>query len=344
MSWAEIKKAINSNISKSLDVLITEKADKINSCIGNNEFGLYALKSLINSNSDLLNDYPNGLPGLKSDLNSIIHFIEKSLTFSTDKMVSLFDDPTYMRDYVQSETKVLALLANNTLFNIALNSSTAMNAIASSSTAMDLVAKNNDRMKYIASSDTALDAITSNSVAMNSICASESALKIIIGNEKSLKRIVSSGKAITAMASSSLARNIILSSDSALNALANSPLKKTLNVHGIQDVTISGSGFIISFNGSSGLTRSYDSSTNRYTWATAGLWLHIIGNKTFGHDAATTSLGGSDYTGVDPINEFTISGGNLFYENGFRAVTSKNTIGPGYNASSSITINYVPAG
>ena len=29
MSWAEIKKAINSNISKSLDVLITEKCDEI---------------------------------------------------------------------------------------------------------------------------------------------------------------------------------------------------------------------------------------------------------------------------------------------------------------------------
>ena len=31
MSWAEIKKAINSNISKSLDVLITEKANELQS-------------------------------------------------------------------------------------------------------------------------------------------------------------------------------------------------------------------------------------------------------------------------------------------------------------------------
>ena len=342
MSWAEIKKAINSNISKSLDVLITERSDEIINYLNSNEFGLSALKNSIKNESDLLNDPDNGFPRLKSDINNVIDKLRMSPTFATEYAVSSFNNSAYITDYVQYQGNVKTLLANNTLFNIALNSSTAMNAIASSSTAMDLVAKNNDRMKYIASSDTALDAITSNSVAMNSICASESALQMIIGNEKSLEKTVSSGKAITAMASSSLARNIILSSDSALNALANSPLKKTLNVHGIQDVTISGSGFIISFNGSSGLTRSYDSSTNRYTWATAGLWLHIIGNKTFGHDAATTSLGGSDYTGVDPINEFTISGGNLFYENGFRAVTSTNTIGPGYNASSSITINYVP--
>ena len=31
MSWAEIKKAINSNISKSLDVLITEKCNELQS-------------------------------------------------------------------------------------------------------------------------------------------------------------------------------------------------------------------------------------------------------------------------------------------------------------------------
>ena len=56
MSWAEIKKAINSNLSKTLDKLITEKATEIinsitsnNSLLNNSTYGLSALKTAVNT-------------------------------------------------------------------------------------------------------------------------------------------------------------------------------------------------------------------------------------------------------------------------------------------------------
>ena len=64
MSWAEIKKAINSNISKSLDLLITEKSNEISTSIGNNN-------SLISSIKSLLENTTYGLNAIKTTVNSV---------------------------------------------------------------------------------------------------------------------------------------------------------------------------------------------------------------------------------------------------------------------------------
>ena len=45
MSWSEIKKAVNSNINKTLDALITEKANDNKAILNNPTYGLSALKS-----------------------------------------------------------------------------------------------------------------------------------------------------------------------------------------------------------------------------------------------------------------------------------------------------------
>ena len=94
MSWAEIKKAINSNISKSLDVLITEKS------------------------------------------NEIIDKILTSKIDSTEKLINLFSDSTYMNSVVQSESKCKAIIADDVLYNIIMSNSTSYSIFANSYIAM----------------------------------------------------------------------------------------------------------------------------------------------------------------------------------------------------------------
>ena len=64
MSWAEIKKAINSNISKSLDVLITEKSNEVKTVANSNN-------SLISSIKSLLENTTYGLNAIKTTVNSV---------------------------------------------------------------------------------------------------------------------------------------------------------------------------------------------------------------------------------------------------------------------------------
>ena len=64
MSWAEIKKAINSNISKSLDVLITEKCNEVKTVANSNN-------SLISSIKSLLENTTYGLNAIKNTVNSV---------------------------------------------------------------------------------------------------------------------------------------------------------------------------------------------------------------------------------------------------------------------------------
>ena len=78
MSWAEIKKAINSNINKSLDVLITEKSNELSTSIGNNNsllnnstYGLSALQSIISNVKSLLENTTYGLNAIKNTVNSV---------------------------------------------------------------------------------------------------------------------------------------------------------------------------------------------------------------------------------------------------------------------------------
>ena len=78
MSWAEIKKAIKSNISKSIDVLITEKSNELSTSIGNNNsllnnstYGLSALQSIISNVKSLLENTIYGLKAIKDTVNSV---------------------------------------------------------------------------------------------------------------------------------------------------------------------------------------------------------------------------------------------------------------------------------
>ena len=78
MSWAEIKKAINSNISKSLDILITEKSNEVktvansnNSLLNNSTYGLSALQSIISNIKSLLENTTYGLNAIKTTVNSV---------------------------------------------------------------------------------------------------------------------------------------------------------------------------------------------------------------------------------------------------------------------------------
>ena len=59
MSWAEIKKAINSNISKSLDVLITEKCNELQSKL-NSIYNTVTVKGNIPSVKSVQRGYIKG--------------------------------------------------------------------------------------------------------------------------------------------------------------------------------------------------------------------------------------------------------------------------------------------
>ena len=89
MSWAEIKKAINSNISKSLDLLITEKSNEISTSIGNNN-------SLISSIKSLLENTTYGLNAIKTTVNSVNNTVSVVGNIPTVKSVQrgvAFFDP-----------------------------------------------------------------------------------------------------------------------------------------------------------------------------------------------------------------------------------------------------------
>ena len=62
MSWAEIKKAINSNISKSLDVLITEKCNELQSKL-NSVYNTVTVTGNIPSVKSVQRGYINPIKG-----------------------------------------------------------------------------------------------------------------------------------------------------------------------------------------------------------------------------------------------------------------------------------------
>ena len=80
MSWAEIKKAINSNISKSLDVLITEKCDEI----------LNKLNSVYNTVT-----VTGNIPSVKSVQRGKVNYVGNVTTKNDGFIIYIGDDPYY---------------------------------------------------------------------------------------------------------------------------------------------------------------------------------------------------------------------------------------------------------
>ena len=86
MSWAEIKKAINSNISKSLDVLITEKSNEILTKL-NSVYNTVTVKGNIPSVKSVQRGKVNYVPNVPTadDGFSIVNIINSSFhTFYYD--------------------------------------------------------------------------------------------------------------------------------------------------------------------------------------------------------------------------------------------------------------------
>ena len=80
MSWAEIKKAINSNISKSLDVLITEKSNEI----------LTKLNSVYNTVT-----VKGNIPSVKSVQRGKVNYVGDVTTKNDGFIIYIGDDPYY---------------------------------------------------------------------------------------------------------------------------------------------------------------------------------------------------------------------------------------------------------
>ena len=118
MSWAEIKKAINSNISKSLDVLITEKS------------------------------------------NEIIDKILTSKIDSTEKIINLFSDSTYMNSVVQLESKCKAIIADDVLYNILMSNSKSYSIFVNSYIAMKALTGSKTRFSDLVETGHFLDLLS----------------------------------------------------------------------------------------------------------------------------------------------------------------------------------------
>ena len=81
MSWAEIKKAINSNISKSLDVLIIEKSNEILTKL-NSVYNTVTVKGNIPSVKSVQRGKVNYEPNVTT-LNDGFHIIEPYKAYKT---------------------------------------------------------------------------------------------------------------------------------------------------------------------------------------------------------------------------------------------------------------------
>ena len=82
MSWAEIKKAINSNISKSLDVLITEKCNELQSKL-NSVYNTVTVTGNIPSVKSVqrgyIKEFPNGKSWLEYNITINNINVDKSI-------------------------------------------------------------------------------------------------------------------------------------------------------------------------------------------------------------------------------------------------------------------------
>ena len=107
MSWAEIKKAINSNISKSLDVLITEKCNELQSKLNN----VYNTVTVTGN-----------IPSVKSVQRGKVNFIESINTKNDGFSISYpSDHGTYYYDItinpVNMDKSIVFISGNTTSLN-----------------------------------------------------------------------------------------------------------------------------------------------------------------------------------------------------------------------------------
>ena len=105
MSWAEIKKAINSNISKSLDVLITEKCNELQSKLNS----VYNTVT-VTGNIPAVKSVQRGLSQMYNE-NMGIHskydqFIEKEIEYRKEHNIHIEDGNYNKEDGVNNIIKI----------------------------------------------------------------------------------------------------------------------------------------------------------------------------------------------------------------------------------------------
>ena len=108
MSWAEIKKAINSNISKSLDVLITEKCNEL----------LTKLNSVYNTVSVVGN-----IPSVKSVQRGKVNYVASASTVNDGFSIADRDGTCYYDITINSVNmdKSIVFIDGNTSFYTMIN-------------------------------------------------------------------------------------------------------------------------------------------------------------------------------------------------------------------------------
>lgn len=113
MSWAEIKKAVNSNLAKPLDALIGEKTIEIKDILNDTGYGLSVIKNI-------LTDSTNGLNAIKSYISnstyglSAIKDILANSTYGLIAIKSILTDSTNglsaIKSYVSNSTYGLSAI------------------------------------------------------------------------------------------------------------------------------------------------------------------------------------------------------------------------------------------
>lgn len=156
MSWDEVKKAVNSDLSVPLNHLIWLQ-----------DYKTYGENSYVFQNKDILHELYNSVS---------ISATDKAITIEAFNAIIENDYPTIgaffgaMTDIKQSGANVdwKSLKSMNDI----VANETAMNAIAESKTAMSVIAANVIAMSVVASSETAISAIASSETAMKAITTS----------------------------------------------------------------------------------------------------------------------------------------------------------------------------
>ncbi|NCC88653.1 MAG: hypothetical protein EOM05_12480 [Clostridia bacterium] len=179
MSWSEIKKAINSDLSEPLNYLHWI-----------NDLATFGIDGYVYNQPDKMTELA------EKSLNAIFNIVcfdllingyaDKVFTKLTGDETGAFDGLTTMELIAENSTAMTIVANSETAMTVVANSETAMTAIANSETAMIAIVNSETAMTAIVNSETAMEmvfgVVTPNYSAREAIWDNESASEIIMTN------------------------------------------------------------------------------------------------------------------------------------------------------------------
>ena len=230
MSWPEIKKAVNSDISTPLNHLIWL-----------NDYRIFGEESYVFQNKDTLHelyeDYKlcmNALPiqaeafdyvvtnntEVGKALASCEGITDADILAGLTTVDAVVSNNRAMAAVAANETAMRAMIGNETTNDAMFNSSTAMNAVVNSEVAMGVVAYNETVLNKFVNSETSMNAVVNSEVAMGAVAGSSVAMNIFANNDVAVNKMVTSNVAMTEISKSLTAMEQVTTTPKMVVAIA----------------------------------------------------------------------------------------------------------------------------